>query len=97
MATDIRLDLVRDLRYSALWALVGAVIGFAALATNFWVVQGSYPGYRFFVYPGIVVSRLFSEELNFWPKLGVMILGQYLICLFSILVCRRLANWIVNR
>lgn len=58
---------------------------------------GSYPGYNLFVYPGIAVSRLFSEELNFWPKLGVMIMGQYLICLFSILAFRRIARWIVNR
>ena len=88
---------MRDLQFSALWALLGAVIGFAALAINFWFVGGSYPGYNLFVYPGIAVSRLFSEELNFWPKLGVMIMGQYLICLFSILAFRRIARWIVNR
>ena len=68
---------VADLRFAALWAVSGAVILVAAFGIAWWVVEGLYPGYRLLAYPGIVAARFFSEELDFWPKLGIMLVGQY--------------------
>jgi hypothetical protein len=41
-------------------------------------------------YPGIVAARFFSEEIDFWPKLGIMLVGQYF-AFFIVLFTARIA------
>ncbi|MBB3169566.1 hypothetical protein [Simiduia aestuariiviva] len=45
---------------------------------DFYCLSGQMPGYKILAYPGIAWLRLFSEEINFWPKLGLLLLGQFL-------------------
>lgn len=81
-----------DLRFAALWAVSGAVILVGAFGIAWWVVEGPYPGYRLLAYPGIVATRLFSGELDFWPKLVVMLAGQYfafVVVLFAVRMALR--------
>jgi hypothetical protein len=85
-----------DVKFAASWAFLGAVVAVVSFAINFWVVQGTYPGYKFLVYPGITATRFFSEELNFWPKLGVMIVGQYVMYFMAILIVRKLLKLIYS-
>jgi len=44
------------------------------------------------LYPGIITTRLFSEEINFWPKLGIMLAGQYFLCFLGIFSVKKLLN-----
>ena len=64
---------------------ISVVIGlFAfALSWNFWDLWGGpMPGIRVLLYPGnlslvYVWHPLFTEEINFWPKLALQMLGQF--------------------
>jgi hypothetical protein len=67
--------------------LVALVIGLVAftLSWNFWDFWGGpLPGYRIFLYPGnltliYVWHPLFTEELAFWPKLVLLLFGQFVV------------------
>lgn len=65
-----------DLKFSALRALAGVAIALFAFAASHWIVEAPIFGYKVLAYPGIMVTRLLSEELDFWPKLVVMLGGQ---------------------
>jgi hypothetical protein len=64
---------------------VSVVIGLVAFALNwnFWEFWGGpMPGIRVLLYPGnlslvYVWHPLFTEEVNFWPKLFLLMLGQF--------------------
>lgn len=64
-------------RISLLFGFLVVLLTLAAFSVDFWLLQGSLPGYKVLVFPGIVAARLFSEELDFLPKLGVVLLGQF--------------------
>ena len=85
-----------DLKFAACCALAAALIAFVALAFNFWVVEGPYPGYKILTYPGIITASLFSEEINFWPKLGIMLTGQFTLCFLVILASRIVISKLKN-
>lgn len=65
--------------------IAGVVIGLVAffLSWNLWGFWGGpMPGYQFFLYPGnltliYVWHPLFTEEVDFWQKLGLLMLGQF--------------------
>ena len=77
-----------DIKFASVCAIAGTAVAFAAFAVNFWVVQGPFPGYKILTYPGIVTAGIFSEEINFWPKLSIMLIGQFLFYFVSALVVR---------
>jgi hypothetical protein len=85
-----------DVRFSALCAAVAAAVAFVAFAISYWIADGSLPGYKVLAYPGIVATRLFSEETPFWPKLGIMLLGQYCAYFVLVLAIRRLAGKVLR-
>ena len=58
-------------------ALAVVALTFALFCLNYWVLAGTLPGYRLLAYPGIVTTRLFSEEIAFWPKLAILLSGQF--------------------
>lgn len=66
---------------------VAVLIGLIAftLSWNMWEFwQGPLPGYQFFLFPGnltliYVWHPLFTEEVNFWPKLFMLIFGQFIV------------------
>jgi len=63
--------------------VVGAIIFF--LSWHFWeYFEGPIPGYQFFMFPGNLTlihfwHPLFTEEVNFWPKLAMLLLGQFVV------------------
>ena len=82
-----------QLKTSTIALLSGAisvVIGLIAFAIswNLWHVWGGpMPGIQVLLYPGnlslvYVWHPLFTEEVNFWPKLALQMLGQ-----FSLVAC----------
>ncbi|KGJ92773.1 hypothetical protein [Thalassotalea sp. ND16A] len=60
-----------DIKFSALWAISGIVIGFSAISISYWLLHSTIPGYRFFAGPGIVAANFFSEEMIFGRKLAL--------------------------
>ncbi len=82
--------------YSGITAVVIGLIVFS-LNWNLWELWGGpLPGYQIFLFPGnltliYVWHPLFTEELNFWPKLVLLLLGQFIVvtgvvALFTFLV-----------
>lgn len=73
----------------AVCAGFGAVlVGLIAFIVNWAVWGGGMPGYRFFLFPGnltliYVWHPLFTEEIDFWPKLAVHMLGQFTVVSLS--------------
>lgn len=85
-----------DLRYSSLWRLAGAAIAFIAFGINFWIAHGSLPGYRILAFPGILSAGFFSEEIDFWPKLTIMVAGQHFTYFFVVFTVRKLIKYRQN-
>ena len=83
---------LNPLRSATIAGLTGALICFVAFAVNWWITKGPYPGYQPLTYPGILATRLFTEEIDFWPKLGIMIVGQGLVYFSVAWVVVRLAG-----
>jgi hypothetical protein len=81
-----------DLKFSGLWAVLGVVIGFSAFAISYWFSDGPIPSYKLLAGPGLLTLRMFSEEISFWPKLSLMMFGQYLVYFFVIFIGRRVVR-----
>jgi hypothetical protein len=70
--------------YSGVIATIIGVIAFS-LSWNLWeFFEGPLPGYQIFLFPGNLTliyfwHPLFTEEVNFWPKLFMLLLGQFLV------------------
>ncbi|MFC6635472.1 hypothetical protein [Microbulbifer taiwanensis] len=77
----------------AVYAGIGAaLVGLIAFIVNWTAWGGGMPGYRFFLFPGnltlvYIWHPLFTEEIDFWPKLAIHILGQFtVVSLFTALI-----------
>lgn len=64
---------------------VGAAIGLVTFALSHYLwdsLNGPLPGYHTMLYPGNMTlvyfwHPIFTEEVNFWPKLLMLITGQF--------------------
>ena len=70
--------------YSGIFAMVMGLTVFA-LSWNLWdFFDGPLPGYRVFLFPGNLTLRyfwhpIFTEEMDLWPKLFMLLLGQFVV------------------
>jgi hypothetical protein len=70
--------------YSGAIALIIGLITFT-LSWNLWFFfTRPFPGYQFFLFPGNLTliyfwHPLFTEEINFWPKLLMLLFGQFVV------------------
>ena len=72
-------------KVSVFAGIIAVIIGLIAftLSWNLWDVWGGpLPGYKVYLFPGnltliYIGHPLFTEEVNFWPKLGLLMLGQF--------------------
>lgn len=70
--------------YSGFIAVIIGVIAFS-LTWNLWdLFDGPLPGYRIFLFPGNLTLTyfwhpIFTEEVNFWPKLIMLLFGQFIV------------------
>lgn len=79
---------------SGLIAMVFGAIAFY-LSWNSWdLFGGPLPGYRVFLFPGNLTlvyfwHPIFTEEVNFWPKLFMLLIGQFIVvtCSVAVLIC----------
>jgi len=70
--------------YSGVIALIIGLITFT-LSWNLWFLfTRPFSGYQFFLFPGNLTliyfwHPLFTEEINFWPKLLMLLFGQFVV------------------
>lgn len=77
--------------------LAAAMLGLLMFSVSWYlwdVIDGPLPGYEFVLAPGnltliYIWHPLFTEEINFWPKLLLLMLGQFVVvALASVCVMR---------
>ena len=76
--------------------VIATLIGLIALSLswNLWgFFSGPLPGYQIFLFPGNLSliyfwHPVFTEEINFWPKLFMLLFGQFVVvtCIVAVLV-----------
>ena len=81
-----------DLKYSLLLAIAIVVLTVLVFAINYNGYPGIFPIYKVLAWPGIVTLRLFSEEINFIPKLSILLLGQFFAYFLIIFLVRKIAH-----
>jgi hypothetical protein len=70
--------------YAGITAVVIGLVAFT-LSWNLWDFwSGPMPGLQFLLFPGnltlvYIWHPLFTEEVNFWPKLALLLLGQFIV------------------
>ncbi len=81
------MNVSKSVNISIYSGLIGMVIGLIAfiLSWNFWeFFAGPLPGYQVFLFPGNLTliyfwHPIFTEEVNFWPKLFMLLFGQFIV------------------
>ncbi|MFC3122696.1 hypothetical protein [Agaribacter flavus] len=66
---------------------------------DYW--QGPLPGYQFFLAPGnlslaVFWHPIFTEEVNLYPKLGMILIGQFVIVTAFVELFMRLKRRVLN-
>jgi hypothetical protein len=41
---------------------------------------GPFELYPYVLAPGNLLAKLFTEEIDFWPKIGTLMVGQFVFC-----------------
>jgi len=83
--------------YSGVIASIIGAIAFS-LSWNLWeFFEGPLPGYQFFLFPGNLTliyfwHPLFTEEVNFWPKLFMLLLGQFVVVTSVVALVAHITN-----
>ena len=82
-------------------AVVVGLLAFA-LSWNLWDFWGGpMPGIELLLFPGNITlvyiwHPLFTEEVYFWPKLFLLMLGQFLVVTFVVALCISFAKRLLN-
>lgn len=74
--------------------LISVIIGLVAFALSWNLYDfrgGPMPGIQVLLFPGnltliYVWHSLFTEEVNFWPKLGLQMFGQFFVVTFTVML-----------
>ncbi|MBW8190687.1 hypothetical protein K0504_06530 [Neiella marina] len=88
--------------YSGLIAAVIGLIAFTLSWNLFDVLNGPLPGYRVLLFPGnltltYIWHPLFSEEVNFWPKLTMLLFGQFTVVSVTVGCIAQASAWFKSR
>lgn len=84
--------------FSGIAAAITGLIAFT-LSWNLWDFWGGpMPGLQLLLFPGHLMLNyiwhpLLTEEINFWPKLGLLLFGQFMVVFFVV----GLLAYIVNK
>jgi len=85
--------------YAGLISMIIGLIAFS-ISWNFWeFFNGPLPGYRILLFPGNLTLTyfwhpIFTEEVNFWPKLFMLLLGQFIVVTSCVAAIIRLKKFI---
>jgi hypothetical protein len=80
--------------YSGLIATIIGLVAFTISWNSWEFFNGPLPGYQLFLFPGNLTliyfwHPIFTEEVNFWPKLVMLLFGQFA-------VVTSIATWIAH-
>jgi len=97
--------IARSIKIAIYSGLVAAIVGLIAftLSWNLWeLFSGPLPGYSIFLFPGNLSliyfwHPIFTEEVNFWPKLLMLILGQFVIVCSCVALISGLYEFLVTK
>ncbi len=84
-----------DEKRAAFWAAVSVLAGAVVFTLN--RLYGPIVVYSVFLAPGNLVMGLFTEEINFWPKLTMLLGFQFLVCFAAIYAVIKLARRLMTR
>ena len=81
------MNLTKSVKVAIYYGVISIVIGLIAfsLSWNLWeFFGGPLPGYRIFLFPGNLTLTyfwhpIFTEEVNLWPKLFMLLFGQFIV------------------
>jgi hypothetical protein len=81
------MNIHKSVRVAMKLGLIAVIIGLFifTLSWNLWgFFGGPLPGYQIFLFPGNLTliyfwHPIFTEEVNFWPKLIMLLLGQFVV------------------
>jgi hypothetical protein len=81
------MKLTKSFKVSIYFGLTASIIGLLifSLSWNLWdYFGGPLPGQRIFLLPGNLSLTyfwhpIFTEEINFWPKLFMLLFGQFIL------------------
>lgn len=84
--------------YSGLTSMIIGLIAFSVSWNFFDFFKGPLPGYHIFLYPGNLTliylwHPIFTEEVNFWPKLFMLLLGQFIVVTSCVAVIIKLKHF----
>lgn len=94
------MKLSKSFKIATFSGLIATIIGLIAfsLSWNLWeFFGGPLPGYTIFLFPGNLTLTffwhpIFTEEVNFWPKLFMLLFGQFIVVTTAVAVIRHLKN-----
>ena len=99
------MNLSKSVQVAMFYGLVAVVIGLIAfsLSWNLWeFFDGPLPGYRVFLFPGNLTLTyfwhpIFTEEVNFWLKLFMLLFGQFVVVTSCVAVITRLKQFFATK
>lgn len=99
------MNLLKSVKVAIYSGFIAVIIGLIAfsLSWNLWAFfNGPLPGYRIFLFPGNLTLTyfwhpIFTEEVNFWPKLFMLLLGQFIVVTSCVVVITSLKQFFGTR
>ena len=73
-----------DVKRACFWATICVIAGVVVFVLN--RLYGPVAAYSIILAPGNLLLGLFTEEINFWPKLSMLLSFQFLVSFTAIYV-----------
>ena len=94
-----------SVKIAILSGLIAMIIGLITFSLNWnlWeFFDGPLPGYRVFLFPGNLTLTyfwhpIFTEEVNFWPKLFMLLFGQFFVVSCCVAVIASLKQFFATK
>lgn len=88
--------------YSGLIAMIIGLITFYFSWSLWEFFGGALPGYQILLFPGNLTLTyfwhpIFTEEVNFWPKLFMLLFGQFVVVTSCVAVILNLKNRLTTK
>lgn len=98
------MNLTKSFKVSIYFGLTASIIGLLifSLSWNLWdYFDGPLPGQRIFLLPGNLSliyfwHPIFTEEINYWPKLFMLLFGQFILVTSFVFFMTQLKQVIKN-
>ncbi len=83
-------DSMGPAKRAAIFAAIITLLAAGLFLFCYWIDDGLLPLYRLVAWPGVTWAQFFSAELDDWPKLVIVLVGQFLFCFIAIIAVNSL-------